>query len=81
MARRSYVNRLHALDLATGAEKFGGPNPDPGNVPGNGGDSVNGTISFNNITENQRPALAARRTASCTSASRTTATTRPTTAG
>ena len=53
----SYVNRLHALDLTTGAEKFGGPIVIQATVPGNGGDSVNGTISFNNITENQRPAL------------------------
>ena len=53
----SYVNRLHALDLTTGAEKFGGPIVIQASVPGNGGDSVNGTISFNNITENQRPAL------------------------
>ena len=53
----SYVNRLHALDLTTGAEKLGGPIVIQATVPGNGGDSVNGTISFNNITENQRPAL------------------------
>jgi Concanavalin A-like lectin/glucanases superfamily len=53
----SYVNRLHALDLTTGAEKFGGPIVIQATVPGNGDDSVNGTISFNNITENQRPAL------------------------
>ena len=53
----SYVNRLHALDLTTGAEKLGGPIAIQATVPGNGGDSVNGTISFNNITANQRPAL------------------------
>ena len=55
--KTSYVNRLHALDLTTGAEKFGGPIVIQASVPGNGGDSVNGTISFNNITANQRPAL------------------------
>ena len=53
----SYVNRIHALDLATGAEKLAGPIQIQATVPGNGGDSVNGTISFNNITSNQRPAL------------------------
>ncbi len=53
----TYVNRLHALDLTSGAEKFGGPIVIKASVPGSGGDNVNGTISFNNITENQRPAL------------------------
>jgi fibronectin type 3 domain-containing protein len=52
-----YVNRLHALDLATGAEKSGSPIVIDAHVPGNGVDAVNGTISFNNITENQRPGL------------------------
>ena len=52
-----YVNRLHALDLATGAEKFGGPVIIDASVPGTGVDAVGGRISFNNVTENQRPAL------------------------
>ena len=52
-----YVNRLHALDLATGSEKFGGPVIIDANVPGTGVDAVGGRISFNNVTENQRPAL------------------------
>ncbi len=53
----TYVNRLHALDIATGAEKFGGPVVIDAHVPGTGIDAVNGTISFNNITENQRASL------------------------
>ena len=53
----SYVNRLHALDLSTGAEKLGGPIQITATVKGTGIDAVNGTITFNNITENQRPAL------------------------
>ena len=53
----TYVNRLHALDLSTGAEKFGGPVVINPQVPGTGVDAVNGTISFNNITENQRASL------------------------
>jgi hypothetical protein len=53
----TYVNRLHALDLSTGAEKFGGPVVITAKVPGTGVDAQNGMISFNNITENQRAAL------------------------
>jgi hypothetical protein len=52
-----YVNRLHALDLATGAEKFGGPIQITASVPGSGDGTSNGVVSFNNITENQRPGL------------------------
>ncbi|HST17662.1 MAG TPA: LamG-like jellyroll fold domain-containing protein, partial [Gaiellaceae bacterium] len=52
-----YVNRLHALDLATGAEKTGSPIVIDANVPGNGVDAVSGRILFNNVTENQRASL------------------------
>ena len=52
-----YVNRLHALDLTTGAEKLGGPVVIARERPRHRRRRVNGTISFNNITENQRPAL------------------------
>jgi hypothetical protein len=53
----SYVQRLHALDLATGAEKIGGPVVIRASVPGTGPGSVNGVVSFDAIKENQRPAL------------------------
>jgi hypothetical protein len=53
----SYVNRLHAIDLSTGQEKFGGPVVINPQVPGTGVDAVNGKVSFNNITENQRASL------------------------
>jgi hypothetical protein len=38
--------KLHALDIATGAEKFGGPVYVWGSVTGTGFDSVNGTITL-----------------------------------
>jgi hypothetical protein len=53
----NYFHRLHALDLTTGAEKFGGPVPIQASVAGTGTDSVNGTISFTSKTHLQRPAL------------------------
>src|SRR6185295_6549775 len=35
-----YVQRIHALDIRNGAEKFGGPVAIQASVPGIGGDSV-----------------------------------------
>jgi hypothetical protein len=52
----TYVQRLHALDIATGAEKFGGPVVIQASVPGTG-NAVNGVVSFDSLRENQRPAL------------------------
>ncbi len=68
-----FVQRLHALDVTTGAEKFGGPtligdtifNPPPEAytnttpivVPGNGDGSQNGAVQFNALRQNQRPGL------------------------
>jgi Chitobiase/beta-hexosaminidase C-terminal domain/Legume lectin domain/Fn3 associated len=53
----SYVQRLHALDITTGAEKFGGPTVLTASVPGNGQSSVNGMVPFDPLCENQRPGL------------------------
>lgn len=53
----SYFQRLHALDITTGAEKFGGPIVIQATVPGTGWGSVKGTISFDPLRNNQRPAL------------------------
>jgi fibronectin type 3 domain-containing protein len=53
----NYVQRLHALDIATGAEKLGGPVVIQATVPGTGADSTNGQLAFNSFRENQRTAL------------------------
>ncbi len=53
----NYFHRLHALDLATGAEKPGSPVTIQASVPGTGGGAVNGQIAFTSKTHLQRPAL------------------------
>jgi hypothetical protein len=49
--------RLHALDLTTGAEKFGGPVQIQMSVPGAGAGSRKGIVNFNPARELQRPGL------------------------
>ena len=53
----AYVQKLHALDLGTGAEKMNGPTVIRASVPGTGAGSVNGTLSFDAQRENQRSGL------------------------
>jgi hypothetical protein len=53
----NYVQRLHALDITTGAEKFGGPVVIQASVPGSGTGAQGGQVPFNALRENQRPAL------------------------
>jgi hypothetical protein len=48
---------LHALDITSGAEKFGGPATIRASVKGTGLGSVNGRIAFVSTTVLQRPAL------------------------
>lgn len=53
-----YFQRLHALDITTGAEKFGGPTVISGSVKGNGTANSGGVLTFNSLIENQRSGLA-----------------------
>ena len=53
----TFVQRLHALDVTTGLEKFGGPVTITASVPGTGNGSVDGVLSFDPEWENQRPGL------------------------
>src|ERR1700737_461926 len=53
----TYVQRLHALDITTGAEKFGGPVTLAASVPGTGTGSTGGTLSFDAKWQNQRAGL------------------------
>jgi hypothetical protein len=52
-----YVQRLHALDVTTGNEKFGGPTALVASVPGQGNGSSGGVLNFDPKWENQRAAL------------------------
>jgi hypothetical protein len=52
-----YFHRLHALDLGTGAEKFGGPVVIQASVAGNGAGASGGQVPFISQYANQRPAL------------------------
>src|SRR5258708_488878 len=53
----AYYQRLHALDIATGAEKFGGPVVISAVVKGTGANSVKGYVYFDPFRSNQRAAL------------------------
>jgi hypothetical protein len=53
----TYLDRLHALDMTTGAEKFGGPVVISASVSGTGAGSVGGIITFDASQQLQRPGL------------------------
>jgi hypothetical protein len=48
---------IHALDLMTGAEKFGGPTEITAQVPGTGSESVGGTVTLDPLQQYNRPGL------------------------
>jgi hypothetical protein len=51
------VQYLHALDVTTLTEKFGGPTQIAASVAGTASDGNGSTVPFNVLRENQRPAL------------------------
>lgn len=53
----AYVQRMHALDLATGVEKFGAPVAILAKVSGKGDGTQSGQVPFDPLYENQRSAL------------------------
>jgi hypothetical protein len=53
----TYVQRLHALVLETGAEQPGSPVVITAAVPGTAPDAVNGLVQFSALRQLQRPAL------------------------
>jgi hypothetical protein len=54
----AFVQSLHALDITSGAEKFGGPVKITASVSGLGAGSSGGTLVFDPKIENQRSSLA-----------------------
>jgi hypothetical protein len=54
----TYAQRLHALDIATGAEKPGGPVTIAGSVAGKGAGSGGGKLAFDGFLHLNRPGLA-----------------------
>ncbi|HEX3748713.1 MAG TPA: choice-of-anchor X domain-containing protein [Bryobacteraceae bacterium] len=51
------IHRLHALNLTTGEELFGGPTVITATYPGTGGYSQNGVVTFNPSHQHDRAAL------------------------
>jgi hypothetical protein len=54
----NFVQRLHALDVSSGAERPNSPVIITATYPGTGAGSVGGVITFDPIRQNQRPGLA-----------------------
>ena len=56
-ASGTYIHRIHALDLTTGAELFGGPTVVTASYPGTGAGSSGGNVFFDPSAYNERPGL------------------------
>jgi hypothetical protein len=56
-ASGNYFHRLHALDITSGKELFGGPTTITATFPGHGAGSSNGTVTFDPAQYNERPGL------------------------
>jgi len=56
-AAGNYFHRIHALDLTSGKELFGGPTAVTATFPGNGAGSSGGTVIFDPAQYNERPGL------------------------
>jgi hypothetical protein len=57
VADTTFIQRLHALDIRTGNEKFGGPVTLSASVPGNGNGSSGGTLNWDSKWQNNRTSL------------------------
>jgi sugar lactone lactonase YvrE len=53
----NYFQTLHAIDITSGAEKFGGPVNIAGFVPGTGAGTRNGVVAFEALQDVQRAGL------------------------
>jgi hypothetical protein len=53
----NYIHRMHALNVATGAELFGGPTTITATYPGTGAGSSAGNVLFDPSRYNERPGL------------------------
>lgn len=56
-SRGNYYQRLHALDITTGAEQFGGPTDVEASYPGSGANSSGGHVIFDAKQYKHRPGL------------------------
>jgi len=56
-ASNNYHQRLHALDVTSGAEQFGGPKDIQASYPGTGDNSSNGNVIFDPGQQLERPGL------------------------
>jgi hypothetical protein len=54
----TFVQRIHALDITTGAERSFSPVVIAASVPGNGTNAINNVITFDPLLQNQRSSLA-----------------------